>query len=155
MGFELYVIHAEVNGTGFPLAYLFLENNGKCGDSIRTEIITKFVLQLKEKGLDPEFILTDKDWSQIKACHSTWPKAKIQLCRWHINRAITTRLQSDKMVARDTYNGYMVYQLFSFIDPKFIQPLMIPHNTKFCPKELRKPCWNLMNIHLYQHIFNF
>ncbi|CAB4431449.1 unnamed protein product [Rhizophagus irregularis] len=81
LGFELYVIHAEVNGTGFPLAYLFLENNGKCGDGIRTEIITKFVSQLKEKGLDPEFILTDKDWSQIKACHSTWPKAKIQLCR--------------------------------------------------------------------------
>ncbi|CAB4442178.1 unnamed protein product [Rhizophagus irregularis] len=98
LGFELYVIHAEVDGAGFPLAYLFLEHNGKCGDSIRTKMITKFVLQLKEKGLDPEFILTDKDWAQIKACHSTWPKAKIQLCRWHINRAITTRLQSDKIV---------------------------------------------------------
>jgi hypothetical protein len=152
LGFELYVIQAEVDGTGFPLAYLFLENNGKCGDGIRTEIITKFVLQLKEKGLDPEFILTDKDWAQINACHSTWPKAKIQLCRWHINRAITTRLQSDKMVTQDTYNGYMAHQLFSFIDPKFIQPLMIPRNTKFCPKELRKPCWNLMDIHLHQHI---
>jgi hypothetical protein len=145
-------MHAEFDGSGFPLAYLFLEHNGKCGDGIRTEIITKFVLQLKEKGLDPEFILTDKDWAQIKACHSTWPKAKIQLCRWHINRAITTRLQSDQMVARDTYNGYIAHQIFSFIDPNFIQPLMVPRGTKFCPKELRKPCWNLMDIHLHQHI---
>ncbi|GBB87485.1 hypothetical protein RclHR1_13980003 [Rhizophagus clarus] len=152
LGFELYVIHAEVNGAGFPLAYLFLEHNGKCGDGIRTEIITKFVLQLKEKGLDPEFILTDKDWAQIKACHSTWPNAKIQLCRWHINRAITMRLQSDQIVTRDTYNGYTAHKIFSFIDLKFCQPLMVPRNTKFCPKELRKSCWNLMDIHLHQHV---
>jgi hypothetical protein len=45
----------------------------------------------------------------------------------------------------------MAHQRFSFIDPKFIQPLMIPRNTKFCPKELRESCWNLMNIHLHQH----
>src|SRR5436190_14791083 len=29
---------------------------------------------------------------------------------------------------------------------------MVPRNTKFCPKELRKPCWNLMNNYLHQHI---
>ncbi|CAB4442072.1 unnamed protein product [Rhizophagus irregularis] len=46
----------------------------------------------------------------------------------------------------------MAHQLFSFIDPKFSQPLMIPCNTKFCPKELRKPCWNLMDIYLHQHV---
>src|SRR5947207_520207 len=55
------------------------------------------------------------------------------------------------MVVRDTYNGYMAHQRFSFIDPKFIQPLIIPRNTKFCPKELRTSCWNLMDIHLHQH----
>ncbi|GES77469.1 hypothetical protein GLOIN_2v1847703 [Rhizophagus clarus] len=54
-------INIILNGTGFSLAYLFLEYNAKYDDSISTEIITKFVLQLKEKELDPEFILTDKD----------------------------------------------------------------------------------------------
>ncbi|GES96638.1 ATP-dependent DNA helicase Pif1 [Rhizophagus clarus] len=98
LDFKLYVIHAEVNGAGFPLAYLYLKHNGKCDDGIRTEIITKFVLQLKKKGLDPEFILTDKNWMQIKVCHSIWPNAKIQLCYWHINRAITMRLQFDQIV---------------------------------------------------------
>ena len=62
LGFELYILHSEVDRTDFFLAYLFLEHNGKCGNSIRTEIITKFVLQFKEKGLDSEFILIDKDW---------------------------------------------------------------------------------------------
>ncbi|CAG8833027.1 20941_t:CDS:2, partial [Gigaspora margarita] len=35
-GIELYFFQAEVNGTGFPLAYLFLENNGTCGLGTRT-----------------------------------------------------------------------------------------------------------------------
>lgn len=64
-------LHTEVDGAGFPLVYLFLKHNGKCGDGIRTEMITKFVLQLTEKGLDSEFILTDKNWAQIRACYLT------------------------------------------------------------------------------------
>ncbi|RIA91080.1 hypothetical protein C1645_822564 [Glomus cerebriforme] len=62
LGFELYFIHAEVDETRFSLAYLFLKNNKKYDDSIKTEIITKFVLQLKEKGLNSKFILMDKNW---------------------------------------------------------------------------------------------
>jgi len=27
-------VHAEIDGMGFPLAYLFLENNGNCGNGI-------------------------------------------------------------------------------------------------------------------------
>ena len=32
--FELYVVHVQVDGTGFPLAYLFLENNGNCDNGV-------------------------------------------------------------------------------------------------------------------------
>ena len=42
--FELYVVHAEVDGMGFPLAYLFLENNGNCGNGKRTGVIIDFFL---------------------------------------------------------------------------------------------------------------
>ena len=63
--FELYVVHAEIDGMGFPLSYLFLENNGSCGNGIRTGVIIDFFLQLKTLGLEPEFFLTDKDFSQI------------------------------------------------------------------------------------------
>ncbi|RGB26204.1 hypothetical protein C1646_770721 [Rhizophagus diaphanus] len=65
LGFELYVMHIEFDGSEFPLAYLFLEYNGKCGDGIKTEIITKFILQLKEKELDSEFILIEAQIKQL------------------------------------------------------------------------------------------
>ncbi|PKC08060.1 hypothetical protein RhiirA5_376549 [Rhizophagus irregularis] len=32
--FELYIVHAEVDGIGVPLAYLFIENNGNCGNGV-------------------------------------------------------------------------------------------------------------------------
>lgn len=41
--FELYVVHAEIDGMGFPLAYLFMENNGNCGNGIRTGILIDFL----------------------------------------------------------------------------------------------------------------
>ncbi len=36
---ELYNLHAEINDTGFPLAYLFLKNNERCEEGIRTMMI--------------------------------------------------------------------------------------------------------------------
>ena len=60
-----------MNGTGFPLAYLFLENNGKCGDGIRTTIIQNFLTKLCDAGVQPEFLLTDKDFAQINAARFT------------------------------------------------------------------------------------
>jgi len=81
MGFELYVLHVEINGTGFPLSYLFLENNGRCKDGIRTNILQKFLTIFRNQGLQPKFFLTDKDFAQINAARFTWPNAKIQLCR--------------------------------------------------------------------------
>jgi hypothetical protein len=41
-GFLSMLIHTEVNGTGFSLAYLFLENNGNCDNCTWTDIITIF-----------------------------------------------------------------------------------------------------------------
>lgn len=65
MGFELYVLHAEVNGTGFPLSYLFFENNGKCKDRLRTSILQKFLTIFQDQGLQPKFFLTDKDFYRL------------------------------------------------------------------------------------------
>ncbi|CAB4424116.1 unnamed protein product [Rhizophagus irregularis] len=146
--FELYVVHAEIDGMGFPLAYLFLEN-GNCGGGIRTGIIIDFFLQLKIRGLEPEFFLTDKDFSQISAARFVWKNVKIQLCLWHIKKAVETRLGNNKNSQQINYNGEAAHQLFSFIDPSF-QPI-IKEKTLFCPKELRSSVWNMMNNHLHQH----
>jgi len=65
--FELYVVHVKVDEIGFPLSYLFLENNGNCNNGIRTGILINFFVQLKMRNLEPEFFLTDKDFAQISA----------------------------------------------------------------------------------------
>ena len=43
--FEFYDFHAEVHGTGFSLAYLFLENNENCSKLIRTDTIAAFLIR--------------------------------------------------------------------------------------------------------------
>ena len=61
--FELYIVHAEIDGAGFPLAYLFMKNNGNYSNGIWTGTIIDFFLQLKIHGLNPLFFLTDKDFA--------------------------------------------------------------------------------------------
>ena len=95
--FELYVVHAEVDGMGFPLAYLFLENNGNCGNGIRTGIIIDFLLQLKMRELEPEFFLSNKDFSQVSTARFVWKSIKVQLCLWHIKKAVEARLSNNKI----------------------------------------------------------
>jgi hypothetical protein len=146
MGFELYmyVLHAEINGTGFPLSYLFLENNGKCKDGVRTAILQKFLTIFRDQGLQPKFFLTDKDFAQINAVRFTWPNTKIQLCRWHIKKAITTRLSSNKNIRSSGFNP------LSELGKRF--PFNgIQQASQFCPKEFRDPLWRIIDKHLHQH----
>ncbi|CAB4426075.1 unnamed protein product [Rhizophagus irregularis] len=124
--FELYVVHAEVDGIGVPLAYLFIENNGNCGNGVRTGVIIDFLVQLKTRGLKPDFFITDKDFAQISAARFVWNGIKVQLCLWHIKKAIEARLANNK------------------------KPQQINYNV-FCPKEMRPLIWKMMNNHLHKH----
>jgi len=96
LAFELYAVIGQKNGSGYPLAYLFLDNSKK-GDGVRTLILAGFFNSLKHKELNPEFFLTDKDFAQINAALQVWPLIKIQLCFWHLKRAIKKKgLQMDR-----------------------------------------------------------
>ncbi|CAG8684631.1 16579_t:CDS:2, partial [Rhizophagus irregularis] len=131
--FELYVVHAEIDGMGFPLAYLFMENNGNCGN-----------------GIQPEFFISDKDFAQISAARFVWKNIKVQLCLWHIKKAVEARLSSNKKPIQINYNGEAAHKLFSFIDPSF-RPNLTKEKIIFCPKELRSIVWEKMNKHLHEH----
>ncbi len=132
--FELYVVHAEIDGTGFPLAYLFMENHGNCGNGIRTGTIIDFLIQLKIRGLEPEFFLTDKDFAQISAARFVWKNIKVQLCLWHIKKAVEARLSNNKKSQQINYDGIAAQQLFPFINPLF-RPILSNDKIHFCPKE--------------------
>ena len=130
-----------MNGTGFHLAYLFLEN-GKCGEGIRTAVVQDFLTKLRGEGINPKFLLSDKDFAQINAACFTWENIKIQLCKWHVKRAVVTRLESNKAPRNSSFNS------LSELGARF--PFNgIVQSPKFCPKELREKVWKIMEQHLH------
>ena len=95
-------------------------------------------------GISPSFLLSDKDFSQISAASFVWPETKIQICKWHIKKAVMERLRSNKSA------------IHSFFNPLSPEGKRFPFNNitpsqTFCPKELRDSVWNLMEKHLHQH----
>ena len=54
--------------------------------------LKNFLYELKKKGVNPKFTLSDKDLSEIGAMREVWPEAKHQLCFWHALRALKQRL---------------------------------------------------------------
>jgi hypothetical protein len=140
-----------VNGTGFPLAYLFLENNGNCSGLIRTDTIAQFLIEIRlHKHIEPKFFLTDKDFAQISAAPCAWPSVKIQLCRWHMQHAIETKLKDSKKAQQIIYDPFAAREKFSFIKTTFA-PTIETRSEKICPKEPCKNVWEIINRHLHQH----
>ncbi|KAJ2970013.1 hypothetical protein NUW54_g12830 [Trametes sanguinea] len=117
--FELFAAMADINGAGLPLAFLFIRTTPAAAAGAKQTILERFLHQLKALGVDPEFTLTDKDWSEINAMSATWPDAKHQLCFWHGLRAVKQRLCKTKETPA-AYDAAAACREFSFIDPGFI-----------------------------------
>ena len=144
--FELFVAVGECNRAGVPLAYLLIKTTKDAPKYAKEKILVDWLGKLKEQGVNPEFTLSDKDWSEINAMKKVfsytsilfkannnfiqfqvWPKAKHQLCFWHELRAIKQRLSKNK----DTPAFYDVQEAqakFSFIKADF-KPYMQQDNT--------------------------
>ena len=102
-----------------------------------------FLTIFQNQGVQPLFFLTDKDFAQINAIRFTWPHTKIQLCKWHVKRAITTRLSSNKGT-RSSFNPLSEFgRRFPFNG--------IQQGSNFCPKEFREKVWIIMEKHMHQH----
>ena len=80
MNLELYSVPAEVDGMGFPLAYMLLTTTTAINDGACTALITRFFGGLQAKKVSPLFVMTDKDTTQIGAVKAIWPTACVQLC---------------------------------------------------------------------------
>ena len=154
MKFELYSVIGQSDGAGFALAYLLLDNTKK-NDGIRTYILTEFFNQLKNRGLKYlQFFLTDKDFSQITAAQSTWNNIKIQLCLWHIKKALKKKLADNTPPKTTNYSSYSAHETFNFIDIEFypsISDQKKERNFIFCPKDLRPKIIELLENHLHRH----
>lgn len=60
----------------------------------------------------------DKDMAEIGSCRNTWSQAKIQLCWWHLRKAVRTRLQLAKL-STTPYNIERARGEFRFISAGF------------------------------------
>ncbi|KAI0643577.1 hypothetical protein C8Q79DRAFT_1012162 [Trametes meyenii] len=65
--FELFAVVADTNGAGIPLAFLFLQTTKEAASGAKRAVLEWFLGCLKILGVEPEFTLSDKDWSEIKA----------------------------------------------------------------------------------------
>ena len=108
-GMDLFVILAEVDGTGIPLTYCFIQmGDSKAGVSgsnagDQRDLLNQFLWLLRESGFRPTFYGVDKDAAEISAVRQTWPETSIQLCYWHSKRALRAKLKDSKKTSRSVY----------------------------------------------------
>lgn len=69
-------------------------------------------------GVKPLFIHTNKDMGEIGTSKDVW-EAKINLCWWHLRRAVQTRLAKGKL-STSPYNLNKAMAEYDFIKPDFI-----------------------------------
>ncbi|TCD59764.1 hypothetical protein EIP91_011523, partial [Steccherinum ochraceum] len=117
--FEMFSAVAAADGSGVPLAFLMIQTSKDAAQYAKQRVLTSFLGQLKKLGVDPEFTLTDKDWSEINAMRHTWPHAKHQLCFWHALRALKQRLAKNRD-APAHYNVDEAHREFPFIKKEFL-----------------------------------
>ncbi|KAJ3520137.1 hypothetical protein NM688_g9206 [Phlebia brevispora] len=65
--FETFAAIAGAEGSGVPLAYVMIQTSKDANAGAKEAILTSFLSELKKLGVEPEYILTDKDWSEINA----------------------------------------------------------------------------------------
>lgn len=98
---------------------MFIKTTKEAAPGSKQTVLERFLGKLRDLGIDPEFTLSDKDWSEINAMGLTWPDAKHQLCFWHAVRAIKQHLCKNKETPA-VYDAFAARREFSFIDLDFI-----------------------------------
>lgn len=155
----------EFDGAGLPLAYMLLSTEGATQEISKTAAIKDLLSFLKERRINPRFVHIDKDMSEINAIRDVWPDVKIQLCLWHVKRALKKKLSSKKCPKISQYNPQLASQAFSFIDQEFVpvvdegaahavdpEEVSSKHrNFTFCPMEHREAITEMIVNNFHQH----
>ncbi|KAJ3542994.1 hypothetical protein NM688_g5915 [Phlebia brevispora] len=118
---ELYSIMAEYDNAGFPLSYCLLSTATSMDVQKRKKALKAWAEHVREMyNVNPTFVHLDKDMGEIGMAREVWV-AKIQLCWWHLRRAVRTRLAKNKL-STSPYNPQRAHGEFPFIDIAFTPP---------------------------------
>jgi hypothetical protein len=109
----------EHDNAGFPLSYCLLSTATAIDQGKRKKALSAWSQCVRDKySLFPVFIHTDKDMGEIGSSKTVWD-AKINLCWWHLRRAVRTRLAKAKL-STTPYNVDRAIKEFGFISTDFI-----------------------------------
>ena len=115
----LYTVLGEYDNTEFPLSYCLLSTVAATEISKRTKPLTAWVTTLCNKyGVISQFVHVDKDMAEFGSYWKTWLQAKIQLCWWHLQKAVRTHLQLAKL-STTPYNVECTQGEYGFISAGF------------------------------------
>ena len=128
---ELFGGMADMLGEGLPLLYLFVVTDADAPPHTKECILVNWMSALKTHGITPEFTLSDKDQTEINTLRQVWPRAKHQLCFWHILQAVKRRLPNSREPPA-FYNSADAHQKSEFIDSAFLPLGQMPENHKVC-----------------------
>ncbi|CAD7067123.1 unnamed protein product, partial [Tilletia caries] len=137
-GHELFGILAELDGTGVPLAYCFLNTKDMEADGRKISILTEVLQALKGRGLTPTFVGCDKDSAELAAIANVWPTAKVQLCYWHVRRAVRQKLASTKPTSTRKYNPWDAIRTIPDLEPCWGVVKNLRHHSERCKCECKK-----------------
>ncbi|KAF0468863.1 ATP-dependent DNA helicase pif1 [Gigaspora margarita] len=164
--YELYGVIADVEGTGFPIAYLILDTtkviDTNTGTEKRRKVLECFLESVKSHDINLDFVFTDKDFAEINAATKVWGPSIVQLCAWHINRAVKLKLREKAKQSNNEKHGahlhiaYNVIQAmneFDFIDLAFYPTKDDCDLKKYiiCPLEYQTTVLMIMNKHFNMH----
>ena len=133
---ELFGGMANMLSEELPLSFLFVVTNTEAPPNTKEAVLVNWIEALKSCGIMPEFTLSDKDVTEISALNWVWPRAKHQLCLWHMLRALKRRLANNREPPA-FYGSADAKKMFAFIDRTFVPLRQMSTNDKVCIRTSR------------------
>ena len=96
---------AEHDGAGYPITYCLLSTATSIEIRKRTKALNKWASRLCDmSNINPDFCHLDKVMGEIGMARGVWKTVKLQLCWWHMQKALRERLAKRKLLTTP-YNG--------------------------------------------------
>ena len=109
----------KYNNAGFPLTYCLLSTTEAIEIGKQKKALNTWASVLCDKyDIIPVFANTNKDMAEIDMQQDVWTLVKIQLCWWHLQKAIQEWLAKNKLLTTP-YNAKHAKPAFGFIDIVF------------------------------------
>ncbi|KAK9343550.1 hypothetical protein V1522DRAFT_230907 [Lipomyces starkeyi] len=162
-GYELYCVLTEYNLVSLPLSYLLLDTRGIREEGKRGSRLTAWFAALRDAGLNPKVVHTDKDFAEVTAASLAFkrnnPAYKHHLCLWHSLRAIDQHITGKTKSngahsvenARNSIRKGALPEYLHFLSDESEWILSNESGKKLCTPEQAAKLRAMIKCHLLRH----